>query len=49
MLDRGRIVERGTHDELIALDGRYIEFLTGASVADDVYAPAGGEEPAALS
>jgi ATP-binding cassette, subfamily B, bacterial len=48
VLDRGRIAERGTHEELVALDGRYVDFLTGASVAADVYVPAGGEETAAL-
>ena len=32
VLDSGRIVERGTHDELIELGGRYAALLSGAPV-----------------
>lgn len=30
VMERGRIIERGTHDELIASKGRYYELYTGA-------------------
>jgi len=30
VLDHGRIIERGTHDELIARKGQYYQFYTGA-------------------
>ncbi len=30
VMERGRIIERGTHDELIAAKGRYYELYTGA-------------------
>jgi ATP-binding cassette subfamily B protein len=35
VLDSGRIVEHGTHDELIAQGGRYTALLSGSAVADD--------------
>jgi len=35
VLDDGRIVERGTHDELVERGGRYAALLSGAEVGDD--------------
>jgi ATP-binding cassette subfamily B protein len=35
VLDSGRVLERGTHDELVELGGRYAALLSGASVDDD--------------
>ena len=34
VLDAGRIVERGTHDELVQIGGRYAALLSGAEIAD---------------
>jgi ATP-binding cassette subfamily B protein len=35
VLDSGRIVERGSHEELVELQGRYAALLSGAAAADD--------------
>jgi len=34
VLEQGRIIERGTHDDLIAMKGRYYQLYTGAVAAD---------------
>jgi ATP-binding cassette subfamily B protein len=34
VLDAGQIVERGTHDELVELGGRYSALLSGSALAD---------------
>jgi ATP-binding cassette subfamily B protein len=46
VLDSGRIVERGTHEELVELERRYAALLSGAAEADD---RPGADAPAALA
>jgi ATP-binding cassette subfamily B protein len=46
VLDSGRIVERGTHEELLERGGRYATLLSGAEVGDE---PAEKGSPAALA
>ncbi len=41
VLDRGRIVERGNHEELVELSGRYAALLRGAIVDEP------GQDPSA--
>jgi ATP-binding cassette subfamily B protein len=47
VLDRGRVVERGDHDELVALGGRYAALLRGAAAHPDEVAT--DVPPAALA
>jgi ATP-binding cassette subfamily B protein len=48
VLDRGMIVERGNHDELVALGGRYAELLSGRADAEPAHGleRAGADEAA---
>ena len=34
VLEAGRIIERGTHEQLLALKGRYYELYTGVKELD---------------
>ena len=34
VMERGRIIEQGTHDELIAQQGRYYQLYTGHGITD---------------
>ena len=34
VLDQGRIIERGTHDELIAQKGKYYTLYTGNAIGE---------------
>jgi ATP-binding cassette, subfamily B, bacterial len=46
VLDSGRIVERGTHEELLERGGRYAALLSGAEIGEE---PAEQGSPAALA
>ena len=41
VLEQGRIIERGTHDDLIAAKGRYYQLYTGHKAGPVAENPAG--------